>query len=730
MSATPRDLEKLGKLTALIKSHSLLDSNPPLQALESLRTLLYEENTETILQDVNTIKDLADCIYYFVAETKSQTHDSLRKETTFGQCVSNIVTGSFLDEHESPQFVLDMLEGTKGDGERNAFALVGLIRALQNRKEKHLKTSRRRLHTAEIDLIQTLTKLEQKDFSVLLFGEVMAKSNLEFADMQTKIDVEAFANNCIDSITQSENFLKLNQNVFKELENSGVQNMFNFFDNKTKPDSIFFSTLGRASKAISLAIAELLERGKYRQVQGIFEKLRMFNRDLSISWQECSFSAVEPNKENEALIKKIWKYFQIVLFSYLVIIDPFSNIVKRRFLKKEDVAPSVILPIVNSILITLQSLNFIISRFGSGGLPQFDSIYAVLIATILKISTLPEFKAQNRQTLELLFENIYSSDSTTNPTLLARQSFYLQTSGKFIDFVGDDYIGKVLDFARPRLIPLNSPRNTATPSENELAVLDLTESAHSVFLDLFATSTLHQKIVREVTIPYVEQLLTDSFRRVIRGLCDFSGIYDHPIQKKRSLLVFEDESFKFNIIEEPDYEFKAHVDDLAHELWAKEATDLSWKAILLLVDFIADPSKIIEQKKETNSSNNNAADLLNFNKEVVSSSNQIRLLRILFEQISTVSLAKLPELLSLVRKLMLYGPNSKDEFDGFGISIDPANSVVWNYLFDSISDHSRVDYTRRYDVVIWYLALYKEAMSIKPKLKKSNGVTGGIKARL
>lgn len=54
MSAMPRDPEILGKLTALIKSHSLLDSNPPLQVLESLWTLLYQENTETILQDVLT----------------------------------------------------------------------------------------------------------------------------------------------------------------------------------------------------------------------------------------------------------------------------------------------------------------------------------------------------------------------------------------------------------------------------------------------------------------------------------------------------------------------------------------------------------------------------------------------------------------------------------------------------------------------------------------------------
>ncbi|KAJ3323724.1 hypothetical protein HDV06_001454 [Boothiomyces sp. JEL0866] len=775
------DQENLSKIVTIIRSHSSLDnSSPQLQIVGLLRDLVNREGSENILADSFAALISYSCIdglictsshvslkisqalittsgelfikishsllqstkhldisellrilqiYYHVTETKAQNYDLLQKGVTIGKCLSYYASGAWMDENTPPQFVLDMQAGTTGSSESSAFALVGVIRALQNRREKHLKSSHRQLRIAEGELILKLDKLDNADYTVLLFGEVMAKSQLDLAELRKEIDLAAFADSCIRSITRSENFLLLNDNTFRDLgdvNSLNIQQLFAFFDSKTKPDSVFFSTLGRASKAIALVIDVLLKEGKYSQVESLFDNLKSFSSSLSISWQDSAFSSVEPNK---------------VLFSYLVIIDPFANHIKKRYLKLNDIQPSVVLPMVRSILVALQSLNFIITRFGSGGLPQFESIYAVLIATILKISTLPEFSSQNRYTLDLLLENISSVEINSNPTLLARQSFYLQTCGKFIDFIGDEYIEKILEFAKPRLIPLSSPKNSAILTENEISLLDLTESAHSVCLDLFATSTLHQKIVREFTIPYIELLLSnlrvldvdlvkESFKRVVRGLCDFSGIYDHPIQKKRSLLVFEDESFKFNIIDEPDYEFKAHVDDLDHELWAKEATELAWKAVLLLVDFIVVPSKVLPLKQDTNHLKGSVEDMLHFNKEMIDSSNQIRLLNVLFEQISTVSLSKLPELLSLIRKLMLYGPKMEGEFEGFGISMDGSNSIIWTALFDPISDHSRVDYTRRYDIVVWYLSLYKEAMAIRPKLKKNLNVENEIKARL
>ncbi|KAJ3274569.1 mitochondrial inner membrane protein required for protein import [Terramyces sp. JEL0728] len=783
---TTKDQESLGKILVIVRSHALLDGScAQLEIMQTLRdiiagsltletkidssialiayslsqVLLKSDGPEivkfsrallnpTVKLDISELLRILQ-IFYYVTDTKAQNFEQAIQYMQLGKCLTHIASGAWMDENDSPQFLKDLLDGTNRDGERCAFALTGIIRALQNRRDKHQKASRRLLIKSETELLQKISILDNKDYTALLFGEIMAKSNLDFIDLRGKINTLQFVDSCVGTITGSENFLLLNDTVFRKLEklgSSNIKEIFDFFDGKTKPDSVFFSTLGRASKAISSAVADLLEEGKYEQLHVIFEKFHRYCSNLSIKWQECSFSSAETDKDSEMLTKKIWKYFQVVLFSYLVIVEPFANNIKRRFLKQGRVEPKVILPTINSILVNMQNLNFIIARFGSGGLPQFESQYAVLVSAILKISTIPAFKSQNRQTLESMFDNIYSVEigtycliSGTNPTLLSRQAFYLQTCGKFMDFIEDDYMHKILEFAKPRLIPASTPKSTATLSENEIALLDLTEAAHSVILDLFSTSTLHQKIVSDFTIPYIELLLTnlkyldydlvkDSFKRVVRGLCDFSGIYDHPIQKKRSLLVIEDDSFKFNIIEEPDYEFKAHVDDLAHELWAKTATELAWKSILLLADYIKEPLKI-SPKETTKTSSKPVDNLLNFNSEMIASVNQNQLLGILFEQISAISLTKLPELLELIRKLMIYGIKMGGEQEGFGVSLDIANSVVWNNLFDAISDHSRVDYTRRYDVAVWYSALYKEAISIRPKLKKSNQ-TNEIKARL
>jgi hypothetical protein len=370
----------------------------------------------------------------------------------------------------------------------------------------------------------------------------------------------------------------------------------------------------------------------------------------------------------------------------------------------------------------------------------FETQQAIFAAAVLKFSLRDGSKSSGLQfqvldELQLGLREGKVQDIKQGSKLL----FFLLQITNFLDFLGDDYISnRVIPLINLYLLQEHSIESNSNTSIPLNLSQDISHISHKIWGNLHQASTIHQNTIRVHGINYVEYLLKhvnngitldlakEMLRQLINGLCDFSPAFDHPfLQNSPNRLTTTDVVDESLNREKQGFVFD--FPEISHHLqtqWAKEALEIAWSYILIVILFIKEPLGTMKMIRNTDIGANN---------QLVKEIFRVGMCTILFAQISSIGIEKLPELLQIIEGLMLGNPAEKERVEALGIVRNMSASALWTALFEAISDPNEVDYARRASCVTWYLELYSQAsLAAKSLPKSAQGVQDSfpIKAKL
>jgi hypothetical protein len=195
--------------------------------------------------------------------------------------------------------------------------------------------------------------------------------------------------------------------------------------------------------------------------------------------------------------------------------------------------------------------------------------------------------------------------------------------------------------------------------------------------------------------------------------------------------------------------------------------EIAWLCISQLVNIIVNLTSAIENQSSspdiaanskiktiTKQSQSRLQEIMKAAPVIQLIQNRENFMIILFDQIRTCNLSKLPQLLSIIRNLMLFGTaedstppvknftvlDRKYIEAGIGLVTNINDSKIWKSLFGAVGYSRGFDYLRRNDCVIWYMNLRKDAKDLshlKNSLRQnsklnshSNSTLMSLKAKL
>ena len=272
----------------------------------------------------------------------------------------------------------------------------------------------------------------------------------------------------------------------------------------------------------------------------------------------------------------------------------------------------------SSVLRTFYYLNFITAKFAITGILNEDQIEIFIRSIIKSSSAQPSFPAAS------IFLEWINADLDTfgkdDYQYQSRLHFKFTLLKKLVCALPDSYcLDHVVPVINQTLIYPMSVLNTSLSSIK----WDNSTLSQDVWKSLLDSSAHHPNTVRVCTIDYAELLLhkldhgidfkvvKERFRNITRALSDFSPYNTSQMMKIKSL---RGESLSFQDIED----------------WKEESLQISWNCIELLLNAIRNP------KIDTERANTEPITIRSSSSELTSSIIQIKLLQILFAQISVV----------------------------------------------------------------------------------------------
>ncbi|KAJ3368239.1 hypothetical protein HDU91_000739 [Kappamyces sp. JEL0680] len=663
-------------------------------------------------------------LMYFVAEYKGKEH--------FRKHPQSWLNAFRLTEPEVPAYIADLVSLTKTAAvTRNHVFAACALKSLQNHGFVCSQRIIRKLETFVSSHISKCPPIQQ----LYLLGEAF-----DTFQWRSPLDVTPFVEPClvcifdhplllaapptlfhlIGQITGPTADLDIQQLVLDELKNKG---------------SDFFPYLGKMNQVMAVGIRQYLEASRLDALLELFGRIQRFSAALSLDCDTAFFNfpvatsrGADPAND---LALQISKYLKSCLFSVLLLTEPLSQYLREKLLLRLAMDPAHYVHmtrLIEAVLATFSNLHFITSKFGLGAFALFESQQAIFVASLVKISlTDPQhFGDATVQALATLEQR-----SVVEPPKgiqdHAKLLFYLLQCLNALDFLGDDYIGL-------RVIRhITGDRLYSVPDQTTpLGLLqhDIRDLSHGLWLKIYQSSTLHQRTIRKHGFDYANNLLlrvnngiepdfaAETLKGIVTGLCDFSPSTEHLFLKKRSKHSHRKELDEQGVgRDHQDSAFTADTRSMTQaqkEEWAREAQNIAWSYILLVVRYIDDPSSL--------SVNIPASGRLQIPQHnlLANGISRISLCTILFAQIPAICLGRLPELLDKVEQILLVGPDSNDasgDRKGLGIVRNMEQSRVWKSLYDAISEPNFIDYSRRHACVLWYLELHKKALRESAKLK-------------
>nr|KAJ3420426.1 hypothetical protein HK105_005680 [Polyrhizophydium stewartii] len=456
-----------------------------------------------------------------------------------------------------------------------------------------------------------------------------------------------------------------------------------------------------------------------------------------------SFDAAEPVPENrKALIDGLFKHLQRTLLAVVTILGNIGFLVLadlENVIQHGTQLPQATLELSSRAIEVFSCLHFITSQYGLEGFDQWTRWMAVFCSAVARVPGASEALA-----LRCL-----PGPPLAGPELklLAEQVFPL---------------------ARPYAAMAHEKAADAD-WKPDVDTLDAFDASHSLHLKLFECSSLHRALACSMAPAYVGTLLNLFPKRVdaeMLGLCFGTVIkafgqvfFSGAIEPSALILGRSHQRHALGDAQTPGGEpaaSEANTSDVVlraadvaasdHAAASEERVASGWEGLDLearkvaqaCIDLLlqrihdlsehsgpaargaggsiqASPSPLSEgaaatlvPKLSDAAKRARVADILAASEAVSRVVLHDQLLMVLFEQLNTVSLLLLPDLMAEIADLLI----GNDARGIAGCGLTKAHSPLWQALFKAVSEDGRVDYTRRLHLVEWYMDLHATATSL------------------
>jgi hypothetical protein len=118
----------------------------------------------------------------------------------------------------------------------------------------------------------------------------------------------------------------------------------------------------------------------------VFSRLVELTSELHDEWFGTEFSILFESKEFSEVSSIIWKYLKTVLFSSIILTQPFIDFLANNIRKNNLANNKYLLQITPTIMIIYEiyrNVYFIAERFGTHGIPTLEKQLKVLAASLM-----------------------------------------------------------------------------------------------------------------------------------------------------------------------------------------------------------------------------------------------------------------------------------------------------------------------------------------------------------
>lgn len=200
--------------------------------------------------------------------------------------------------------------------------------------------------------------------------------------------------------------------------------------------------------------------------------------------------------EFASLSKFIWKYFKGIIFSSIVIIQPFieylATSLKSGVVLHADQSKNAI----ENIYLIYSNLQFVSQKFGPIGISTINQHLQIMAGILLLMNPTSGFLQQQLESL-----NPEVADSCSAQSKLI---FYLAQCKDLMYHVEYGYNVKVIDFIWPSLAPKTHIKSKSLDS-------NIFYLSHTLFHEVFEISIRNQGIIRNYTLDYFQMLVDVCF---------------------------------------------------------------------------------------------------------------------------------------------------------------------------------------------------------------------------
>lgn len=394
-----------------------------------------------------------------------------------------------------------VLDSSKIETQRQLFALLGTIKALQERSRQNLKISTSFLKDLEGAFLEGLS-LGSWSLTPFLIGELGHDLSMDEFKHHNLCSV---FQNALEDVIDSPVYLALPATSFKE--GSDVD-LLKELELKLNDPEESFSSLGKICKGVASGVKVMFETKQMDTLLYLYQKLNSFCRMVSNECNTALFNLKE-SKDSSVLYTLAFKYLKAVFFSVLILLEPLSNNLQSSFLYRNGIKRDeyqVMIQLIELAESSLAHLHFVVVKNGFSSLSLYQKQTDIFAASLVKISIKDPVHSKLAHVAALESQAVQAGNMT-NPTDLqeyAKLCFYLECASKMIAFVGSDYIvEKVIPLINKYLLmPVQSDSNI------DLIRAKLFETSHSIWLLIFDCSLLHQQEIRLHGINYIKHMIS------------------------------------------------------------------------------------------------------------------------------------------------------------------------------------------------------------------------------
>ncbi|KAL2918604.1 hypothetical protein HK105_202005 [Polyrhizophydium stewartii] len=526
------------------------------------------------------------------------------------------------------------------------------------------------------------------------------------------------------------------------------------------------ANIGALTHAVARGVVHLSAIGDTDAVEQVVERLHAFASKLFLQWSRSmfSFDAAEPVPENrKALIDGLFKHLQRTLLAVVTILGNIGFLVLadlENVIQHGTQLPQATLELSSRAIEVFSCLHFITSQYGLEGFDQWTRWMAVFCSAVARVPGASEALA-----LRCL-----PGPPLAGPELKrARVLFFLLLASRLLRSLPTELLAEqVFPLARPYAAMAHEKAADAD-WKPDVDTLDAFDASHSLHLKLFECSSLHRALACSMAPAYVGTLLNLFPKRVdaeMLGLCFGTVIkafgqvfFSGAIEPSALILGRSHQRHALGDAQTPGGEpaaSEANTSDVVlraadvaasdHAAASEERVASGWEGLDLearkvaqaCIDLLlqrihdlsehsgpaargaggsiqASPSPLSEgaaatlvPKLSDAAKRARVADILAASEAVSRVVLHDQLLMVLFEQLNTVSLLLLPDLMAEIADLLI----GNDARGIAGCGLTKAHSPLWQALFKAVSEDGRVDYTRRLHLVEWYMDLHATATSL------------------